>query len=250
MISFDLIIRDNHIYIAAEIAHQKTILLVDTGTNYNVLHKSLVKKLPKGSFVFKNFAPNLNMEKGLVRGITLSGLKCTDMYFLLQERPFHYGEGIMGSYSFENRSISIDYKLKKLKFFTKSILIDGVRIKFVDGIPFVELIVMGRKGYFEIDTGASFDLMLWGTSDKDLRGKTVMHGKMNSGIISLNFVYFGNISIFIGEKKIEKANILATSYKIMECKKINVIGSIGNGLLSRYGVVLDYISGWMRLGTA
>ena len=240
---------NQHYFVDCKVNNKSVLLLVDTGTNHNVISMDIVSGI-NGNKIFKSkFNESEKIMKATIPDkITISGNNFENIYFLIQNRRFIVGDGILGSHFMQKSTLSFDFNERDLKIFSKTILNKGIKILVIDGIACVEMEILSSKGYFIIDTGCFADVLLYNKT-VNLSNPVQFWIKQSSGKYS-----FAIRSIFECNAKIKgcalnKVLCYSSDKKPYNLGKIEIIGTIGVGILRVHGFTIDYISKLMEFNT-
>ena len=265
-------------FIIVEVKVGKTFplnFILDTGAEYSILSEKAIADLLglRYSKTYKIVGSDLGkeLEAFLTKTeIDLGPLSsASEDILVLAENIFDFesftGEsiyGIIGAYSFRNYILQIDYRREKLIFYQKSDFTPNskkfkeIPVEIYKNKPFLLASYMTSLGQHEtikllVDTGANIPILL----QRDSVEMAKISGNLIPGIIASGLG--GDLKGFVGRTNYLSLDEFGfagviTNYQVIEDfdKAIYMNdrnGIIGNPLLSRFDIILDYINEKMYL---
>jgi len=265
-------------FIIVEVRLDKTFplnFILDTGAEYSILSEKSIADLLglRYSKTYKIVGSDLGHE--LEAFLTKTELELGPLtsenedLLVLAENIFDFesftGEniyGIIGAYSFRNYILQIDYRREKLIFYQKTDFIPNpkkykeIPIEIHKNKPFIlasYMTSMGRKETIKllVDTGANIPILL----QRDSVEMAKISGNLIPGTIASGLG--GDLKGFVGRTnyltldEFGFAGVVTNFHVIEDFDRAAYMndrnGIIGNPLLSRFNIVLDYINGKMYL---
>ncbi len=171
-------------------------------------------------------------------------------------------DGILGANFFRGLKVQIDYDRKKIILYKGDANIkdldkyEGLPIDIVRFKPYLTVKVLSQEGNIDslkmlVDTGASLGLLIHSNTDPNLETPpNAVNGILGRGlggdlggfmgrVASLNFGPFEFPQIISNYQDIDSS--------LLTIKKIVRNGLIGNPLLSRFDVIIDYVNSTLYL---
>ncbi len=237
--------------------------ILDTGGGRTIIDQSLVKQLSlKQVGETELVAPGGTTKSRLVEiNLCVGGTNSGTIVAATQDlRPYTRAhktriDAILGTDFLKRFTVYIDYAKRRVAFTNKSAsnnaLIAIVPFQLVLGMPLVKMTLPGAVETFVIiDTGHIMEIMLYDDiSDDHLQLQEPFSTRRLGGAADAYVVRIGRIpwieigtyrinSVNVGVHPLVTRNLFNTTYKP---------GLLGNGLLEKYAVEMDYLSSAMRL---
>ncbi|MEM9991682.1 MAG: aspartyl protease family protein [Bacteroidota bacterium] len=244
--------------------------LFDTGAEHTILTERTFADALGKNYVreFSLYGADMTtpLQAYLVREVHLSLGQLSipqQSLLVLQEDYFNFGaitgiplHGILGASLFQQFMVQIDYARKKIRLHRPRKLKLGkkwqrIPMQVFKGKPFVEaeLDVIGKKARqfkFLLDTGAALPLLLY----TDTTSELTIPPKALGGIVGRGLG--GNLMGFKGRVQMLKIGDAVSQQVIAHFQQLDSLylyhdqllngrhGIIGNGIISRFDIILDY----------
>ena len=205
-------------------------------------------------YIVRNGSFKIKDSKTLIRDyIVLS-----HDYVNLEERIGVKIDGILGSEFFKRLTLEIDYQRKKLRIhnpdkFKPHKKDVAINTQIINGKPYIPTSInIGAKEIpinLLLDTGASVSLIINSDSDSLITlPKGSIPGYLGSGLSGDIMGHIGLISL-LNLGPIRMQNLFTRFQNISDSTSIDVVrnGLIGNVLLSKFNMTIDYIKGKVYL---
>ena len=215
------------------------------------------------SVLIANIARNVRTQLEGCKSVYRDLIVLEDNSLLLNEKLGVEINGILGGSYFSNLIVDIDYKRKFIKFVHPSIFQEAPSkfheydLQIVGNKPYIQgnVIFSGDENHkltFLLDSGAALPFLIHANTDTTIvLPDQVMLGNVGYGLSGVIYGYRGKCKIFeLGDIKF---NQIATSFQDIDFDRltpnIQLVrnGIVGNNLLSRFHVIIDYIRGKLYL---
>ncbi len=251
-------------------------MIFDTGAEHTILFESDMAKYLQLNYdqVINIYGSDLSqsVQAFIARQVPMRAGKSKRVYrdlVVLQSDSLQLNEitgreinGILGANFFKGLKVKINYKRKKITLYNSQKEIKGIEkyhqlpIEVHRFKPYLNVDIVSQEGEKNklkvlLDTGAALGLMLHTNTSEYLNlPSKVIKGELGKGI-------GGNVEGYLGRiRKISFGDLgfnqVITSYQDIDSSLINLSriyrnGIIGNILLSRFEVILDYVHGFVYL---
>lgn len=243
--------------------------ILDTGAQHTILTKKPIAEILNLQFVKKfklvgadlkreliaHLVTNVDLRIGLLEEKNTRLLVLDEDYFIFEEFIGQNIQGILGGDFFKKYVIEIDYKKRKLtihnpKFFKPKRKYTTIPLEIKNNKPFIrsDLIFQNldsmKQSNLLIDSGAAVTLLLnSGESEQIKIPQNAVPGNIGSGLGGELIGYFGTISeLSIGQFDLKNipTNFQVINNDSIELNQFKRTGLIGNQILDRFKVIIDY----------
>ncbi len=243
--------------------------ILDTGAQHTILTKRAVAEVLELQYVKKfkivgadmnreliaHLVTNINLRVGVLEEENVQMLVLEEDYFLFEELTGQNIQGILGGDFLKKYVIEIDYKRKKLtihnpKFFKPKKKHKAIPMMVKNNKPFIksDLVLQNfepmKESVLLIDSGAGVTLLLdSGESEAIQIPKNAVPGNIGSGLGGELLGYFGLLpEISIGQINLKNIpmNFQVKQNDSIEINLFKRNGLIGNQILDRFKVIIDY----------
>lgn len=260
----DFILYGGHIIVKASVNGSKPINFVfDTGAQAAVIDKGIAKKINLSSDsevrTMGAEGKTISMPISLNNTVSINGLKFSPSSFMFRDldRPKERGLiflGVLGRSQFSDYITEIDYAEKKLRFYDKnSYKYTGkgstIALNMQIGIPSINVTLTSSdgkiiKGEALIDTGASMAANINTPTVKKYKmiekSKKTLTREFIGSNGSFKIQQARINSIQIGKHILNNVPVSLSTLESGPLSFPNYVGIIGNHIMKRFKVILDY----------
>ena len=259
-------------FIMVKVQFQNVIplkLIFDTGAENTILFDKEITQLVGVKFerqititgsdldsaLVANIARNTTMQLQGCQRVKRDIIVLEENTLLLNEKLGINVNGILGGSFFSNLVVSIDYKKRKIRLTNPNNFKQPSRkyhrfdIDVISNKPYVPALITNSDNTkvlvcLLVDTGASLPFLVHTNTDKNLTlPDRLMIGNVGFGLSGMIKGYMGNTKCLqVGEFVF---NNIATSFQdvhLDSTRRVLLVrnGILGNSLLKRFGVIIDY----------